>query len=124
MSEYSRPYTIAFLGSSLAEAETCEIQYTSNDKPVRTLQKGLSGFSNGAEECTVSFRNAIPLRGFEQDFADFTMKHRTVQFTVREANVISTFEGRIMTTSSSSSVDSPNNLNVQFMGKQLSRLTL
>ena len=124
MAEYSRPYTIAYNGAALSEAETCEVTYNSNDKPVRTLAKGLAGFSNGAEDCGITFRNAIPLRGFEKDFAAFCLGHTTLQFTVREANVISTFEGRIMSCVSSSSVDNPNGVNITFMGKQLARLVL
>ena len=124
MSEYSRPYIIAYNGAALAEAENVEVSYNSNDKAVRTLRKGLAGFSNGAEEVGVTFRNAIPLRGFEKDWSDICMSHRTGQLTVREANVISTYEGRIMQTTSSSSVDSPNSLNCTFSGKLLSRLSL
>lgn len=124
MAEYSRPYTIAQDGSALSEAESVEIAYNSNDKPVRTLLKGLSGFSNGAEDCGLTIRNAIPLGGFERNFSDFCVKHKTIQFTIREANVISTFEGRIMSTTSASSVDAPNALNVTFMGKRIAALEL
>lgn len=122
--EYSKPYVVAFRGSVLAQAENVEITYTSNDNPVRTLSLGLAGFSDGAEECSLRFRSAVPLRGMENDYADFCMKHRTIQFTIREADAISTFEGRFMTVGSSSAVNSPNGQDVAFMGKMLSRLRL
>lgn len=122
--EYSRPFTIAFLGAALAEAESVEANGSSNDKPVRTLRKGLAGFSNGAEEVGLTIRNAIPLTGFERDFEDMCQLHRTVQFTVQKANVIDTYEGRILSTVSSSSVDAPNALNVTFSGKRIAHLTL
>lgn len=124
MAEYSRPFTIAYLGAALAEAESVEVNGSSNDKPVRTLRKGLAGFSNGAEEVGLTIRNAIPLTGYERDFEDLCQLHRTVQFTVQKANVIDTYEGRILSTAASSSVDAPNALNVTFSGKRIAHLTL
>lgn len=124
MSEYSRPFTIAYLGAALAEAESVEVNGSSNDKPVRTLRKGLAGFSNGAEEVALTIRNAIPLAGYERDFEDLCQLHVTVQFTVRKANVVDTYEGRVMSTAASSSVDAPNALNVTFSGKRIAHLSL
>lgn len=122
--EYSRPFVIAYLGAALAEAESVEVNGSSNDKPVRTLRKGLAGFSNGAEEVGLTIRNAIPLTGYERDFEDLCQLHVTVQFTVRKANVVDSYEGRIMSTAASSSVDAPNALNVTFSGKRIAHLVL
>lgn len=124
MAEYSRPYSIFLDGAPLAEAENCEVNYASGDNPVRTLAKGLAGFSDGAEEVSLRFRNAIPLRGMEKDFAAICMGHQTVQFTVKEANAVSTFEGRLMTVGSSSAVNTPNGQDVAFQGKMLQRIVV
>ena len=111
------------MGTVLAQAESVTITYTSNDKAVKTLLLGLAGFSNGAQEASLQIKSALPLRGFESDFARFCDNHITRRFTIREANKISTFEGRFLSVGSSSSVDTPNALDVQFSGKMISRLS-
>ena len=122
--DYSRPYTIAESGAALAEAESVEITINSNDKPVRTLLKGLAGFSDGAEDVGLTIRSALPRTGFERDFGAWAIAHRNVEFAVREANKISTFKGRILTVTSASTVDAPNAVNVTFQGRLLASLTV
>jgi len=125
VTEYSKPYTLVHEGAALAEAQSIEVSYNSNDKPVKTMLKGLSGFSDGAEEVSLNVRNAVPLAGFEVDFAGvFCMKHRTLAFTVREANAVTTFEGRIISVTSGSGVDAENAQTFQFHGKMLSRMVV
>lgn len=122
MSEYSKPYLLAYRGTVLAEIDSIDVTFTSNDKPVKTLLKGLAGFSDGAEEVSMNGSSAVPLAGFEVDFSALCMGHRTIQFTVREARAITTFEGRLMSTNSKSGVDNPNGLSFSFTGKMLSRI--
>lgn len=122
MGEYSKPYLIAYRGAALAEVDSVDVTFTSNDKPVKTMLKGLAGFSDGAEEVSMNFSSAVPLAGFEVDFAALCMGHRTVQFAVKEARAITTLEGRLMTVGSKSGVDNPNGLSMTFTGKMLSRI--
>jgi hypothetical protein len=119
MSEYSRQGYILLNGLVLTEAGNVKMRINSNDKPVRTLTQGLAGFSNGAEECSVEFSNAIPLTGFEAEFNSLCRSHTTVRVGFRIGNKQYECEGRFMDTDTETSVDNPNAINVTFNGKIL-----
>lgn len=122
MAEYSKPYILAYRGAALAEVDSIDVTFTSNDKPVKTLLKGLAGFSDGAEEVSMNFSSAVPIEGFEVDFAALCMAHRTIDLAVKEARAITTLQGRLMTVGSKSGVDNPNGVSMTFSGKMLSRI--
>ncbi len=120
--EYSGPGTIYFNGRLLAEASQITVKTTSNDKDVKTLAKGLSGFSNGAQETSVDFDNAVPLEGMEEEFDEICHSHQTVQIGVRFGKVQIEVVGRFMDISQTTDVDNPNKVAVQFKGRRISRV--
>jgi hypothetical protein len=122
--EYSKQGFLLLNGVVLNESGSIRYREMSNDKPVKTLTKGLSGFSNGAEECSVDFENAIPREGFEAEFTSITRKHQTVRVGFRIANKQYECEGRFMDSEISTSVDNPNGVNMTFAGRVLNETTV
>lgn len=119
MAEYSRVGYLLLNGIIITQAGQARMRINSNDKAVRTLIHGLAGFSNGAEEASVEFQNAIPLSGFEFEFNALVRAHRTVRVAFRIANRQYEMEGRFMDSDTSTDIDSPNGINITFNGRLL-----
>jgi hypothetical protein len=124
MSEYSKQGYIILNGIVLTEAGQVRLRINSNDKPVKTLVKGLSGFSDGAEEATVEFQNAIPRAGFEAEFNALCRSHTTVRVGFRIANKQYEMEGRFIDTDTETGVDNVNAVNVSFHGRIINETTI
>ena len=122
--EYSKPFQISVDGKPLLEAMSVDDDISSEDKPVKTLAKGLSGFSDGAASCKVSIKSAVPRAGYEVDFANYVATHKTCTIQVRGAGKLTTYVGRFLTTKSTSSVDNPNEATAEFEGSFLSRVAI
>ncbi len=119
--EYSKPFTVILQGQPLAEVSQITTKTDSGDKPVMTLAQGLAGFSDGPAQCELTGKSALPLAGFEADFAELCMLHVTRQFQIRLANKILTVKGRFMSVTESSSVENPNEVDFTFHGRIVSR---
>ncbi len=124
MAEYSKQGYVLLNGVIVTEVSQCRFRIASNDKPVRTLTKGLSGFSNGAEECSIEFQSAIPLVGFEREFNALTRSHTTVRVGFKIANKQYECEGRFMDSDTTTDVDSANGVALSFMGRILNETTV
>lgn len=124
MAEYSKPGYVLLNGIVLAECGQARFRLNSNDKPVRTLTKGLAGYSDGAEEVSCDLQNAIPRAGFEAEFTALCRAHRTVRLSFRIANKIYECEGRFMDIDISTDVDSPNGVNLTFNGRLINEATV
>lgn len=128
---YSKPGYIELLSASgsptgmiLAEVTEARMEEQSNDKPVETLRKGLAGFSDGPEQCNVTFGQAIPRAGMEVAFHSVCRNHTYVRVGFVIANVRRIAEGRIMTVDDSTDVNTPNKRNVNFHGKVVAESTI
>lgn len=115
--EYSKPGFVRFNDAVLMEAMTARLQIASNDKAVRTLLKGLAGFSNGPEEGTIECSNAIPADGFETNVHDLCRTHTTITMEFVISNISVMLRGRVMSVDTETSVDNPNACNFTFNGK-------
>lgn len=117
MAEFSKQGFILLNGIILTKATQVRYSIASNDKPVRTLTGGLEGFSDGAEEITCDWQNAVPLAGFEAEFHALCRSHRTVRIAFKIATKTFECEGRFLTVGVETDVDSPNGINVSFHGR-------
>jgi len=61
-------FSIFLGGVLLAEAQSCDINHTGGWQDIVTIEKGLSGFSPGAQMCTIKIDSAVPRAGVEFDF--------------------------------------------------------
>lgn len=120
MAEYSGAATIVLNGTALAQCDNAQLSVASNDNAVMTLAQGHAGFSDGAETCDLSFDNAIPVAGLEQNFDRFVRDHETVTFGFRIANTIFELSGRFLTLEITSSTNTPNKAALTFKGKVVS----
>lgn len=84
-----------------------EVDWTirSNDQAMYTLDEGLAGFSNGAEEIDIQLRQAIPLSGYQIDWPGLVRTHTTIRPTIIRAGKTYELEGRVMEASDSSKVN-------------------
>jgi hypothetical protein len=122
MAQLSKPGWLVYQGRPLTQTGQVRVNFASNDHEVRTLLLGLEGFSNGAEEVSIEFKNAIPLAGREVDFAAVLLGHADVDFQFVLAGTTLTATGRILTVGESTEVDNPNAQDVTFKGRPRSRL--
>jgi hypothetical protein len=121
---YSKPFTVLVQGVPQAEISSIQVKTSSGDKPVYTLLAGLAGFSDGPASCEITGKGAIPLAGYETDFAELCRMHVDRTFSIREANVVAQVKGRFMDVTSNSEVENPNGVDFSFTGKILSRRTI
>lgn len=61
-------FSMFMRGQLLAEAQSCDITHTGGWQDIITIEKGLSGFSPGAQMATVKIDSAVPRAGVEFDF--------------------------------------------------------
>jgi len=124
MAEYSKRGTLKMNGIPLAEVQEFQEQISSNDKEVLTMAKGMAGHSDGAEMVKLSWKNAVPFAGFEVDFADFAVQHKTATFSIRLANKETTYQGRFTEVNASSSVENPNGVDCSVSASIVSRVAV
>lgn len=122
--EFSKAGYILLNGVVMAQATQVRMRINSNDKPVKTLTGGLVGFTDGSEEASVDFREAVPLAGFEAEFTAMCRGHETVQIGVRIANKQWELIGRFIDTDIETDVDNPNMVGISFHGRVLSEISL
>lgn len=120
--EYSGPGSLYLNGVLLAEVSQLTIKTTSNDKDVKTLAKGLSGFSDGAQETGIDFDSAVPAEGMEAEFDEICHAHQTIQLGARFGKVQIEVRGRFMDVTETSDTDNPNKVAMSFKGRRLSRV--
>jgi hypothetical protein len=124
VSEYSKAYTMRFNGVSMAEVSEAVETITSNDKEVETLSKGMAGHSDGPEMVRYTAKTAIPIAGYERDFAEFCRTHKTVTLEMVGGGKSTTAEGRFTEVTTRSSVGTPNETDFTFTGRIVSRVAV
>ena len=78
-------YSLAYVtinGRLLMEHSDCTLTRNSNAQPVRTVAKGLAGFSPGAADCEIDVQNAAPAADFEYDPGDDIDENTVVECSV------------------------------------------
>jgi hypothetical protein len=96
--------SVLYNGNPLEEVTSCEMTTNSGQQRIDTLSKGLSGFTPGAGDVTISIGYAIPIGGPEDNFQQNCAvgAYATLQIGVGPANYVGT--GKIMSVSESQSV--------------------
>lgn len=118
--EMANVFELFVNGAPAAMVNEITLEIRSGDKVVKTLKLGTAGYSDGAHDCTISFKSAIPLAGREIDYKAFVINHQTLKLGVKGGSTQLIAEGRLMTVSESSSVDNPVEISGSFEGRILS----
>lgn len=103
-------------GRLQAEAQKCSVTVDANDNVVVTMQKGFSGFSDGAGSSKITVTSAIPRKGYETDFVDAVTKKKDVAIVVKSGARRHRFEGRFQSASWDNATDATTLLNGEFVG--------
>jgi len=117
MRRFAKPGRVYLRGVLVAMASDVGFDGESGDQEVMTNAEGFAGFSDGVDKVSLSFENAIPADGFEQDWMTLTTGHVDVRCSVQIATVRYEVEGRFTRTNIKTTVNSPSGANVSFTGK-------
>lgn len=103
---YEGPGEIQFNGSTLAEATSIKIRYSSNAADSITMTKGWAGIARGPAMAEISVTNVVPKIGMENDYIDMCMtgakcdivvpfgaKRRAHQAVIKDVETSQTAEG-------------------------------
>ena len=105
----------------LAEEASVTIASSNGKIPVKTVAKGLAGFSKGAGMTEIDISNAVPTLGFELDPTQFMFgDDDTIEITIFAAGRTLTVKGSIMSSNFSHAVDSASKLDFKFTGGEAS----
>jgi len=118
LTRYQGPAEIYVNGRLLAEAQTISVRTISNNTKVRTMKKGLAGFSAGPTEVEIKIESAVPRSGYEVDFKTACENKSVAQIVHADAGgVRRRYEGWIDDVDQSQSTDSAATMSVSFVGK-------
>lgn len=103
-------------GALLAEESSVTVKRTSGKNAVKTVAKGLAGFSQGAPMTDISVSNAVPSADFELNPGKFINNNDNVEITVVAAGRTLTCVGAILDDNFQHAVDSEGKLDFNFQG--------
>jgi len=103
-------------GALLAEESSVTVKRTSGKNPVKTVVRGLGGFSQGAPMTEISVSNAVPSADFELNPGQFILNNQEVEITIIAANRTLTCVGQILDDNFQHAVDSEGKLDFNFTG--------
>ena len=107
--------------NKLAESASVTISTTSGKQPVKTMAKGLAGFTKGAGMTEIDVSNAVPSIDFEFDPTQFMFgDDDSIELTIYVAGRTLTLEGSITSCNFSFAVDSASKLDFKFTGGEAS----
>lgn len=118
LTRYQGPGEIYANGRLLAEAQSITVRTLSNNNKVRTMKKGLSGYSAGPTEVEIKIESAVPRAGYEVDFKGICERKETVSIVHNDAgNIRRRYEGWIDDVEQGQSNDNAATLSASFVGK-------
>lgn len=118
LTKYQGPGEIYANGRLLAEAASITVRTMSNSNKVRTMKKGLAGFSAGPTEVEIRIESAVPKAGYEVDFKTACERKLTMEIIhVDAGNVRRRYEGWIDDVEQGQSNDAAATLSANFVGK-------
>jgi hypothetical protein len=107
---------MAYINSvSLVELQEVTINWDPKKIPVKT-KKGLSGFTRGSPEMSVSFKSAVPMEGPEFDPVEAAAGDEEFRLQFPYGSKTITTEGQFGEGSLGGSIDSNADLGFNFMG--------
>lgn len=124
MGEFSKPATLKLGGRPVLHCDSRSFAVKSGDSPVYTLEDGLAGFSDGAAEVTISWSQAIPVNGWQIDWATLALTHATIKPRFEIGGRFFECEGRMMDVTAASKVNDPNKVDGSFHGRVTASGTL
>lgn len=117
MAEFSKSATMKLGGRPVLHCDSRSFAVKSGDSPVYTLEGGLAGFSDGAAEVTISWSQAIPVGGWQINWALLVLNHTTIKPRFEIGGKYFECEGRVMEASAASKVNDPNKVDGSFHGR-------
>lgn len=118
LTKYLGPAEIYCNGRLLAEATSISVRTMSNNSRVRTMKKGLAGFSAGPTEVEIKIESAVPRAGYEVDFKTVCERKGAVEIIHADAGgVRRRYEGWVDDCEQSQGTDNAATLSVSFVGK-------
>lgn len=115
--ESARHAKLTLNGRPVLRAGEIDWSIKSNDQPIMTLDEGLAGFSDGAEEFDLTLKQAVPLSGYQIDWMGLARTHTTVRPGLIHGGKSYQLEGRVMDASGSSKVNDASFVNVTIKAK-------
>lgn len=109
--------TVYINGSLLSEESSVTVKRMSGAQPVKSVAKGLSGFSPGSGQTDISVSCNVPNADFEYDAGDDVAGINTVEITIIAAGRSLTTKGSILDDNFAHSVDSAAKLDFNFQGQ-------
>jgi hypothetical protein len=100
---------------SLVELQNVTINWDPKKIPVKT-RKGLTGFTRGSPELTVSFKSAVPIEGPEFDPVVAAAEDQDYRLKFPYGRKTISTEGQFMDGSLDGSIDSNADLGFNFLG--------
>ena len=124
MGRYARPGKVYLRGVLIVKASDVNFDGESGDQEINTNVEGFAGFSDGASKVSLSFENAIPETGFEQDWLNLVLNHVDVDVSVRIGTVQYELSGRFTRSNLKTTVNSPAGVNVSFTGRKVGQIAV
>ena len=99
--------------------EASDVTFTSNAEniPTADLERGFSGFTDGAGQCTISWTSNVPLDGPEHPFQRDTAEKRYSVMQVGCGRLDYVGTGKINTTTLSQSTGASTQLQCEWVGQ-------
>lgn len=104
-------------GQLLSEESNVTAKRMSGAQPVKSVAKGLSGFSPGAGQCDISVSTNVPAADFEYDPGEDIDGVNVVELTILAAGRSLTTKGVILDDNFAHGVDSAAKLDFNFQGQ-------
>lgn len=102
--ESARHTKLTLNGRPVLKVNEAGVTVRSGDSPILTLDEGLAGFADGAEEMDLTLRQAVPIGGYQIDWMGLARTHTTIRPGVIRAGKSWQLEGRVMEASDASKV--------------------
>lgn len=120
MSVYSGPGYVVYRGRPVLQSGSVSFQVATNNKDVDTLLLGRAGHSRGARKIQVQVENAIPLAGYEIDWAALANAQAEVALTFRIAGKSYNCVGDVRDVDIRTNVDNANSMSFTYHGRIVS----
>lgn len=117
-------FSMFFNGALLAEAQSVDIQHVGGWQDIITIEKGLSGFSPGAQMCTIKVDEAVPRAGIEFDFFGAMRDGTIIEVVVFRAGKKMKTKGIIKDISETGGADKPSTLSLNMTCSLVEESTL
>lgn len=111
-------------GQMLSESTSVTIDTDPKLNVIETMQKGMAGFSPGAEATTISVDSAVPRAGFEVNYIKRVQNVQVVEITVLAHGQKTTCTGCITKVSQKYGVGTAANVSFEFLGSPINETTL